>query len=154
MELCKGFRHLYTGEFCNLISDVPVSLFCLELQHSLSLAGPVALLSSGLLQKKFGQDVFHTRFEYRLNAWLNQQEDRHESVIYQCDATAMSAWTRKCFRHADVILILARAGDSDPAVTAVEREIEGLTKRIRKELVLIHSADSLTPTGRSHYHHH
>jgi hypothetical protein len=28
------------------VSEVPASLFCLELQHALSQAGPVALLSS------------------------------------------------------------------------------------------------------------
>jgi hypothetical protein len=126
-----------------------VSLFCLELQHALSMAGPVALLSSPLLQRKFGQDAFHSRFEYRLNAWLNQQEDRHESVIYQCEGSATSPWTRKCFRHADVILILAQAAENDPGLRAVEKEIEGLTKRIRKELVLIHAASTTTPTGNT-----
>ena len=128
---------------------MPSSLFCLELQHALSLAGPVAILSSNQVFKKFGHDVFHNRFEYRLNAWLNQQEDRHEAVIYQCDDAAASAWTRKCFRHADVILILGSAGEgADPAVRDVEKEIELLTKRIRKELVLVHPSTTLVPSGR------
>jgi hypothetical protein len=47
-----------------------------------------------------------------------------------------------------VILILAcpDAG-ADPAATGVEKEIEALAKRIRKELVLVHSSTTLTPTG-------
>lgn len=147
VELSSGRIHYSSVAVITISKEVPSTLFCLELQHSLSLAGPVALLSSAQILKKFGQDVFHSRFEYRLNGWLNQQEDRHESVIYQCDATATSAWTRKCFRHADVILILADGGAKEAAVTAVEKEIEALTKRIRKELVLIHAASTLTPTG-------
>ena len=71
----------------------------------------------------------------------------HNCIIYQCDIYA-TPWTRKCFRHADLILIVGEAGtDRSPAVTEAEKAIEELTKRIRKELVLLWPPDTACPSN-------
>lgn len=52
--------------------------------------------------------------EYRLSSWLAQQEDQHKISLYQCDLT-VSAWTQRCIRQADCILIVG-LGDNHPSL--------------------------------------
>jgi len=125
--------------------NVPILQFCYELENSLSVNGPVARLSSRIIKAKLGQTALDGGHDYRLNSWLGQQDDRHSCVIYQCDPT-VTEWTKKCLRHADLVLVLAAAGDG-AEVTETEREFEGLAKRIRKELVLLWDQDTQHPTG-------
>ena len=125
--------------------SVPVLQFCYELEMSLSAMGSVVRLSSRIVQKKLGKYCLTGGHDYRINSWLGQQEDRHSCVIYQCDAT-MTEWTRKCLRHADIVLVLALACDT-PDITETERELDINTRRIRKELVLLWSQETETPSG-------
>lgn len=74
--------------------------------------------------------------EYRLSSWLAQQEDQHKISLYQCDLT-ISAWTLRCIRQADCILIIG-LGDNHATLGKVEKEIERLAIRTQKELVLLH----------------
>lgn len=100
--------------------------------------------------------------EYRLSSWLAQQEDQHKISLYQCDLT-VSAWTQRCIRQADCILIIG-LGDNHPSLGKflnfeqgfctkfiqphstheleflgkVEKELERLAIRTQKELVLLH----------------
>jgi len=124
---------------------VPITAFCLELEHSLSVSGPVVRLSSSDILAKLGPTALDAGHEYRLTSWLCQQEDRNSTVIYQCDTTS-STWTKKCLRYADDIFVLALASEG-PTVTNTEQELEQMSKRIRKDLVLLHSPDTKHPTG-------
>jgi len=124
-------------------SDVPITAFCLELERSLNVIGPSTRLSSQTVVKRFGQDPFQGRYEYRINSWLNQQEDIHNCIVYQCDMYA-TAWTRKCFRHADIVLIVTNTNNSS-LITEAEIAIEEITKRIRKELVLLWPPETAWP---------
>ncbi|UYV75927.1 PNPLA6 [Cordylochernes scorpioides] len=131
--------------------------------------------------------------EYRLCSWLGQQEDQHRVVLYQCDTT-FTAWTQRCIRQADCILIVALA-DHEPAVgkvlsftgrcstviaailynksplsttvdtvvTQIESQIEQLSARTQKELILLHREDGPRPSNTVHWlnirawccsHHH
>ena len=78
-----------------------------------------------------GPTALEPSHDYRLNSWLGQQEDRNTSVIYQCDSSA-TAWTQKCLRHADLVLVLALSTHG-PEITAAEKELESLAvaRRIR-----------------------
>ena len=126
-------------------SNVPVLQFCHELELALTAMGSVCRLSSKIVQKKLGKSCLTGGHDYRINAWLGQQEDRHKSVIYQCDSST-TEWTKKCLRHADIVLVLALASES-PEITDSERDLENNAKRIRKELVLLWSADIEYPSG-------
>lgn len=55
--------------------------------------------------------------EYRLTTWLAQQEDQHKIALYQCDLT-FSAWTQRCIRQADCILIVG-LGENAPSLGKV-----------------------------------
>ena len=125
-------------------TNVPVLQFCCELELSFASMGTVSRLSSKIVQKKLGNCLQRNQ-EYRLNSWLGQQEDRHNCVIYQCDHTA-TEWTKKCLRHADIVLVLALAEDS-PEMTDSERELETNARRIRKELVLLWGSETDHPSG-------
>ncbi len=76
--------------------------------------------------------------EIQAISWLNQQEELHSVVLYQCDWHA-SNWTRLCIRQADVICLLGNAADSGACQpSALEREIEDEKTNAKRELVLLH----------------
>ncbi|XP_013107730.2 neuropathy target esterase sws isoform X3 [Stomoxys calcitrans] len=124
--------------------DVPLTAFTYELFHSLCAIGPTLRLTSEVVRKQLGVHTFEQSNEYRLTSWLAQQEDRYIITLYQCDAS-LSAWTQRCMRQADVILIVG-LGDRAPTVGKFEREIDRLAMRTQKELVLLYSeTDSSKP---------
>lgn len=116
--------------------EVPLSAFTYELYHSLCAIGPTLRLTSELVRKTLGVSIMESSNEYRLTSWLAQQEDRVKMTLYQCDST-LTAWTQRCMRQADVILIVG-LGDHPPIVGKMEREIDRLAMRTQKELVLLH----------------
>lgn len=81
--------------------------------------------------------------EYRLSAWLGQQEDQHRIVLYQCDQSP-TAWTHRCIRQADCILIVALA-DREPSVGVIEKKLETIAIRTQKELILLHKESAVKP---------
>lgn len=98
--------------------------------------GSTLRLTSEVVRKTLGASIIDPNNEYRLSSWLAQQEDQHKISLYQCDLT-LSAWTLRCIRQADCILIVG-LGDNHPSLGKVEQEIERLAIRTQKELVLLH----------------
>ena len=94
--------------------------------------------------------------------YLNDLETRYALVFYEADV-APTAWTHRCLRQADEVVLLARATAS-PELSAVEHTcLTGSTTRVRQTLVLLHAADSVWPEGTLpflarrptvHRHHH
>ncbi|CAH0558713.1 unnamed protein product [Brassicogethes aeneus] len=119
--------------------DVPLTAFSYELYHCLSAIGSTLRLTSDVIKKTLGATIMDPNNEYRLSSWLAQQEDQHKISLYQCDLT-VSAWTQRCIRQADCILIVG-LGDNKPTLGKVEKEIERLAMRTQKELVLLHRED-------------
>ena len=116
--------------------DVPLTAFTYELYHSLCALGPSLRLTSDVVRKALGSIILEPNYEFRLTSWLAQQEDRNIITLYQCDYN-LSAWTQRCMRQADVILIVG-LGDRAPIVGKFEKEIDKLAMRTQKELVLLH----------------
>lgn len=98
--------------------------------------GSTLKLTSEVVRKTLGASIVDPNNEYRMSSWLAQQEDQHKISLYQCDLT-LSAWTQRCIRQADCILIVG-LGDNHPTLGNVEKEIERLAIRTQKELVLLH----------------
>ncbi|XP_018566275.1 neuropathy target esterase sws isoform X1 [Anoplophora glabripennis] len=119
--------------------DVPLTAFTYELYHCLCAIGSTLRLTSDVVRKTLGTTIMDPNNEYRLSSWLAQQEDQHKISLYQCDLT-VSAWTQRCIRQADCILIVG-LGDNYPSLGKVEKEIERLAIRTQKELVLLHKED-------------
>ncbi|XP_066141369.1 neuropathy target esterase sws isoform X4 [Euwallacea fornicatus] len=116
--------------------DVPLTAFTYELYHCLTAIGPTLRLTSDVIKKTLGATIMDPNNEFRLSSWLAQQEDQHKISLYQCDLT-VSAWTQRCIRQADCILIVG-LGDNHPSLGKVEKELERLAIRTQKELVLLH----------------
>lgn len=123
--------------------DVPLQSFCMELTHALSSIGHTIHLTSDFIRKTLGPSALETAAEYRLSSWLGQQEDRHRMVLYQCDSQ-LTAWTQRCIRQADCILIVGLA-ENKPAVGHVEKQLEHIAVRTQKELVLLHKEGADKP---------
>ncbi|XP_034489776.1 neuropathy target esterase sws isoform X2 [Drosophila innubila] len=119
-----------------ITDDVPLTPFTYELYHSLCAIGPVLRLTSEVVRKQLGVNIFETANEYRLTSWLAQQEDRNIITLYQCDSS-LSPWTQRCMRQADVVLIVG-LGERSHLVGKFEREIDKLAMRTQKELVLLY----------------
>ncbi|HEX7478163.1 MAG TPA: cyclic nucleotide-binding and patatin-like phospholipase domain-containing protein [Polyangiales bacterium] len=84
----------------------------------------------------------------RLVRYLNELEANHRYVLYECDPE-LSAWTRRCLRQADRVLLVGRVTD-DPRVTEIERELLQTrrgTLRVRLDLALLHPESTRQPTG-------
>jgi NTE family protein/lysophospholipid hydrolase len=80
-------------------------------------------------------------------AWLHQRESEFEGVLYEADLSS-PAWTERCLRQADLIVVAARGESRAPikklnALLAKCRIDRGAA---RVELMLVHKADTALPT--------
>jgi lysophospholipid hydrolase len=135
--------NLCTVAIMPVSDDVPLHAFTLQLCHALTAIDNTLLLTKDLIVKKLGPSALERVNEYRLCAWLGQQEDHHRIVLYQCEYK-LTAWTRRCMRQADCLLIVGLAAN-DPAVGQLEKEIENFAIRAQKELILLHKMDGSRP---------
>jgi predicted acylesterase/phospholipase RssA/CRP-like cAMP-binding protein len=92
--------------------------------------------------------LYQSAQESAINHYLAEADSHEAHLIYQADPT-LSPWTRKCVRQADVVYLLAEAGQSD----LEEELLEFLQNRRQRHpevayhLLLLHPEDATTPTG-------
>lgn len=106
----------------------------------------------------------HSEANYWLVNYLDDLESRYALVFYETDPTP-TAWTRRCLRQADEVLLLGKA-DATPGLSQIERDYltgaQPLTPA-RQTLVLLHPADAEWASGTPEFraarpavtrHHH
>jgi predicted acylesterase/phospholipase RssA len=130
--------------------DLPLAAFATRLARHLSNFGPTLHLSSesfdaALQQPGAAQALSGGHSDPRLVLWLGEQEIRHQLLLFQTDPLP-SAWSERCIRQADRILIVARAG-SDPDPGSLERSLLGSEPRQPVSLVLLRDNGSGRPQG-------
>lgn len=76
----------------------------------------------------------------RLAIWLNELEASAQILLMPCGGDD-AIWTRQCLRSADLVLILARAGQK-PAIQHHE-----IPPGVRRMLVALHADGSTPPSG-------
>ena len=139
--------NISTVALFSLSTSVPATSFTLELLHALNRIDPAIRLTKEYVKEELGADAFDKSSDFRLSAWLAQQEDKHRIVLYQCDRD-LTSWTRLCVRHADVIFILV-----DPTypriVAPIEENLEAYSTRTRKEVIFLHREDVKYPKDTS-----
>ena len=81
----------------------------------------------------------------RLADWLSAQEASYRYIIYEADPKP-TAWTVRCMRQADRVLLITLAG-MNPAPGEIERRIEELDAWGRSELLLFHPPCTVRPAG-------
>jgi NTE family protein/lysophospholipid hydrolase len=136
--------------------------FAPQLAASLCSSGDTVLrLSSATVDAELGTSASQTPFDDvangRLLNWLNEREERFRYVVYECDP-ALTPWTQRCLRQADLVLAIALASD-DPAPGDVERALlqpagagPGASSP-RYELVLLHAPGTTHPSGTARWLH-
>ena len=132
--------------------DAPLAGFCASLCRVLEKEGPVLHLSAARLNAVLGADaeaaVLSAEQRGRLLAWLNAQEVRHRFIVLEADVDGTN-WTGRCLRHADEILLVARAS-AEPGRHLVDGSVgrpgQGGFERARR-LVLIHDDAVGQPSG-------
>ncbi len=95
-----------------------------------------------------------------LEVSLRELEDRTRYLMLDAGAE-WTAWTERCVRRADRVLLVADAAD-DPTPGPVEARLAELGLPVRKELVLVHPAETAEPCGTARWlsardvadHHH
>jgi NTE family protein/lysophospholipid hydrolase len=137
------------------------------LVSALSALGPTLRLSAAEIDGQFGAGTSHCAdgsVEHgRITSWINEQETRYSFLVYEADA-GPSAWTRRCLRQADRVLVVAPA-DSEPSLGALAAELALLAAdqgEQLEELVLLHRDSSRRPRGTARWldlrpfirHHH
>jgi predicted acylesterase/phospholipase RssA/CRP-like cAMP-binding protein len=150
-KACKCIAVLVTND------SVPSSQFAERLAAAFAAVGPTLHLSSERLDRLLDRPGIACADEeepagIRLTAWLDQQESSHQIVVFESDRTD-TAWTRRCLRQADEILLVADAG-SDPAPGATERALLSADSGIshaRQNLVLLHPRGTRLPSGTARW---
>lgn len=135
--------------------DLPLKEFAADLARSLTSYGPTTLLDSELVDSTLNAPGMAQTEAYdpdgiRLDAWLDMQGIGHSFILLVVDST-VTAWTRRCLRNADRILVLAWA-DSEPGesdiVALLKAQSDGpLVVQAQRELVLLHRQPAPLPSG-------
>jgi NTE family protein/lysophospholipid hydrolase len=136
---------------------MPTSAFCERLVRGLASVGPTLHLSAARFDSLLNQTGLadaeaEEAAGIRVTAWLDQQESQFRFLVYEADAGA-SAWTRRCLRQADEIILVAQAG-SETALGEVENALLGADRAVshaRRTLVLLHPDGSRLPTGTARW---
>jgi len=136
--------NLATVAVIAISDDVPIASFSKELEKHLHVIGATLRLNSDLVLSRLGVTAMDTVNEYRLLSWLGMQEDIHRMVIYQCDSR-MTPWSLRCIRQADCLLVVGLASHDPRKLGTVEKQLEGMSLRCQKELVLLYKQDSQRP---------
>lgn len=134
----------------------------LELGQLLQQKGSVYTASSKIADQVFQRTIAQVtktdgEDHWRLSNWLDEQELQHHFLILLADKPdgRLSAWTQRCLRQADEILLIADAQQS-PQLTDVELQLQPtyLATKNRQTLVLLHSADTHIPHHTANWLHH
>jgi lysophospholipid hydrolase len=135
--------------------DVPLTEFTRQLVQALAAHGPTLHLSSGRVDEYLGKagsaqtdGAGDPVTGAQLVAWLSEQETKYRHIIYEVDP-APTAWSQRCLRQADHILLIGQAS-ADPAPDELETALLGSEEgraRKRKSLVLLHRNGARMPRG-------
>ena len=136
--------------------SMPTAGFCERLTRAFEAIGPTLHLSSArfhsLLDRAGIANVADDTTDLRLTVWLGEQESRYRFLIYEAHAQT-TAWTRRCLRQADEVILVADAA-SDTALTEAERELfdgKHAASNARCNLVLLHADASRMPAGTARW---
>jgi CRP-like cAMP-binding protein/predicted acylesterase/phospholipase RssA len=148
--------------------DVPLAEFTRRLAAALGDLGATLHIGAADLDRHLGtpglaQTSLDDPGGARIASWIDEQEIRHRFVILEADTDA-SAWTVRCVRQADRLLVVGRAGD-DPTPGTAERALVGLdgaSSDVPTSLVLLHPPETMLPSGTKRWlegrrllrHHH
>jgi lysophospholipid hydrolase len=135
--------------------DLRLADFARQLVQALAPHGSTLHLSSGRVDEYLGKagsaqthDASDQAAGAQLVAWLSEQETKYRHIVYEADP-APTAWSQRCLRQADHLLIVGHA-TANPAPGELEMALLGGEEgraRKRKSLVLLHRTGARMPRG-------
>ncbi|MEZ4234975.1 MAG: cyclic nucleotide-binding and patatin-like phospholipase domain-containing protein [Myxococcota bacterium] len=134
--------------------DAPLAAFAAALAENLGRFHPLRFVDAARFDAELGAGASRDdvdawdQTDRRVVQWVVEQERQYRFILYQADPTC-TAWTRRCVRMADRVLIVARA-DADPGLSDGERALfhhHDASALVAKELVLIHPDDAALPAN-------
>jgi NTE family protein len=135
------------------ISDgFDIGAFSNALLDKMSRFGTATLQMRDTVESRFGRgaaDARPTEERYhKLSVWLDEVEQNHEFTILIAD-DGETEWTRRCIRHADEVLFVARM-DAPMRIHPIEERLcmgnDAITAA-RQTIVLLHPDWQRHPTG-------
>ncbi|HYZ73450.1 MAG TPA: cyclic nucleotide-binding and patatin-like phospholipase domain-containing protein [Chthoniobacterales bacterium] len=136
-----------------LSEDVPIGAFTDSLTDELAKTGTVLRLSSERVDSLFGmpgaaQSMGGDHVQARFVDWLNGKETRYSKLVYEADPSN-SAWTARCLRQADLILVVARARADYLEAGSQAVDLWGIGEASKKTriLVIVHDDGNTPPKG-------
>lgn len=134
-----GNINLKTVALIPATSEVPIMEFGEKLKEALSTIEETSIvLDSASVTAALGRYAFTRLGKLKLLSWLTEQEERVRLVLYVADTGPTSAWTQRCIRQADCVLLVAVA-NGPTKVGEFERMVLASKTTARKELILLHS---------------
>lgn len=131
---------------------VETTAFAHRLAAQLARYGRVAVLDARTLDAQLGEPGISTRPDSdtdanrRIALHLDEVEAAHSFVLLVSDSSA-TAWTQRCTRHSDELLLLANA-DAPPALHPIEAQclvVRPPRTDATEVLVLLHPAERRSP---------
>ena len=126
--------------------------FAAALTEEMRRWGAVALHTKETVESHFGAGAANARPTddryHRLSVWLDEIERQHEFTALLAD-DGETEWTRRCIRHADEVLFVARM-DAPLRIHPIEERLCSGDRPItaaRQSLVLLHPAWKRHPAG-------
>lgn len=94
-------------------AGIDIRRFAVAFGRTLARHGSTLRLDPSRVDSALGEDMAQTRFDQvehnrLISRWLNNLEDRYRYLVYQAGPEP-DAWTRRCLRQADRILVVADA---------------------------------------------
>ena len=133
-------------------TGVDLADFSSKLAAQLAKFGRVCSINAAAMDQRLGVPGAASRddseVDRRIALLLDDLEAQHDFVLLLADDTP-SAWTRRCIRHGDEVLLLADATQA-PAVHAIEQRCltaQAIPGEAAEILVLLQPADAAAPRG-------
>lgn len=143
-----------------LDSRMPVRRFVHQLKNQMRELGSSLSLDSRSFDTLYGrsgasQTKFDNVFNSAVGEWLDDKENRFESLIFVADRE-WSSWTKRCLNRADRIVLVANAGgDPDTSLRDIELKLEAALShskvRPKIDLVLLHPTETKAPIGTARW---
>lgn len=143
-----------------LDSRLPLRRFVHRLKNNMRELGSTISLDSRSFDTLYGrsgaaQTNFENIFNSAIGEWLDDKENRFESLIFVADRE-WNSWTKRCINRADRIILVANAGgDIDVGLRNIEHKLNDFLSeskiRPKIDLVLLHPSETFAPEGTARW---
>ena len=164
-HVANARQEMVTTGDCNFViipldSRLPLRRFVHQLKNAMRDLGSALTLNSHSFDTLYGRSgasltEFDSVFNSAVAEWLDDKENRFDSLIYVADRQ-WNSWTRRCINRADRIVLVASAKlENSAELRDVEQRLnslfDGARVRPNIDLVLLHPSDTIAPQQTSRW---